>query len=47
MMKSKFGTHVRRKSERRQVDGVIYKVLCHIMCVLIRAMDELGIEQTF
>ena len=46
-IKGKFGASVRSKSEWGQVNEVLAKVLCHNICVLIRAMDELGIEPTF
>jgi len=47
MLKAKFGDHVRSKSEMGQVNEVLCKVLCHNICVLIRAMHELGIEPSF
>jgi len=47
MIKGKFGNAVRSKSEMGQVNEVLCKVLCHNICVLIRAMHELGIEPTF
>ena len=47
MMKAKFGSSVRSKSEQGQVNEVLAKVLCHNICVLIRAMHELGIEPAF
>jgi transposase len=47
MMKAKFGSSVRSKSEMGQVNEVLCKVLCHNICVLIRAMHELGIAPTF
>jgi transposase len=47
MMKGKFGDSVRSKSDEGQVNEVLAKVLCHNICVLIRAMHELGIEPTF
>jgi hypothetical protein len=47
MMKAKFGDHIRSKSEMGQVSEVLCKVLCHNVCVLIRAMHRLGIEPTF
>jgi transposase len=47
MMKAKFGDHVRSKSEMGQVNEVLCKVLCHNVCVLIRAMHEFGIEPIF
>ena len=47
MLKAKFGDHVRGKSEWSQVNEVLAKVLCHNICVLIRATHELGIEPNF
>jgi transposase len=47
MMKTKFGSSVRSTSEVGQVNEVLAKVLCHNICVLIRAMHELGIEPSF
>ena len=47
MMKAKFGSSVRSKSDQGQVNEVLAKVLCHNICVLIRAMHELGIEPIF
>jgi transposase len=47
MMKAKFGSSVRSKSEQGQVNEVLCKVLAHNVCVVIRAMHELGIEPGF
>ena len=47
MMKAKFGGSVRSKSEWGQVNEVLAKVLCHNICVLIRATHDLGIEAAF
>ena len=44
MMKGKFGDSVRSKSEVGQVNEVLAKVLCHNMCVLIRATHDLGVD---
>ena len=46
MMKGKLGDAVRSKSEVGQINEVLAKVLCHNVCVLIRAARELGIEPT-
>ena len=46
MMKGKLGDAVRSKSEVGQINEVLAKVLCHNVCVLIRAARELGIELT-
>jgi len=42
--KGKFESSMRSKSEMGQVNEVLCRVLCHNICVLIRAMHELGIE---
>jgi transposase len=47
MIKGKFGDSVRSKSDTGQVKEALCKVLCHNICVLIRAMHELGIEPRF
>lgn len=44
MVKDKFGASVRAKSDTEQVNEVLAKVLCHNICVLIRATHDLGIE---
>ena len=46
-IKAKFGDSVRSKSDEGQVNEVLAKVLCHNMCVLIRATRELGVDATF
>ena len=47
MVKEKFEDAVRSKSEQGQVNEVLAKVLCHNICVRVRAAHELGIEPTF
>lgn len=47
MIKGKFGSHVKAKSDEGQVNEVLAKVLCHNICVVGRAIDELGIEPLF
>lgn len=47
MIKSKFGTNLRSKKKTAQFNEVLCKVLCHNICVLIREMQEMGIEQEF
>jgi transposase len=44
MIKAKFGTHLCSRSEIAQINEVLYKVICHNICVLIQSMHELGIE---
>ncbi len=47
MIKSKFGDKVRAKTDTAQVNEVLMKVLCHNICVLIRAMHVLGVTPVF
>ncbi len=44
MIKGKFGSALRRKSDTGQINEVLCKVLCHNICVLVQATHELGIE---
>jgi len=43
MIKAKFGTVIRSKTEVAQVNELLCKVLCHNICVLIQSMNELGV----
>jgi transposase len=47
MIKGEFGDSVRSKSDTGQVNEALCKVLCHIICCLVQAIHELGIEPTF
>ena len=47
MIKMKFGDSVRSKTFDGQANGVLCKMICHNLCVLIQAMFELGIEPDF
>ena len=47
MIKAKFGDKVRAKTDIAQVNETLMKVLCHNICVLIRAMHVLGITPMF
>ena len=47
MIKGKFGSALRSKSETGQINEALCKELRHNICVLIQAMHELGIEPTF
>ena len=44
MIKGKFGSALRSKSDVGQVNEALCKVLAHNVCVLIQATHELGIE---
>ena len=43
MIKGKFGDSVRAKSEVGQTNEILLKCLCHNICVLIHAIQELGL----
>jgi transposase len=47
MVKGKFGDSVRSKSDVGQINEVLAKMLCHNICVLIRATHKLGVEPIF
>jgi transposase len=47
MIKGKFGSSLRSKSDAGQINEVLCKVLCHNVCVIVHAMHELGIEPNF
>ena len=47
MIKGKFGSALRSKSDTGQINEVLCKILCHNICVVIQSMYELGIEPTF
>lgn len=47
MVKRKFGSSVRSKSKVAQTNEVLCKVLCHNLCILVKAIYELKIEATF
>ena len=47
MIKRKFGSSVRSKSDVAQVNEILAKVLCHNICVLILATRELRVEPLF
>jgi transposase len=47
MIKSKFGDHVRSKTEVAMANEALCKVLCHDLCCLIQSTYELGVEATF
>ncbi len=47
MIKAKFGSRIRSKTEVAQVNEVLCKILCHNLCCLVSAFYELGIESSF
>ncbi|HEV2740614.1 MAG TPA: transposase [Candidatus Elarobacter sp.] len=47
MIKSKFGSAIRSKTYRAQVNEVLCKVLAHNLCCLVQSMYELGVEPEF
>jgi transposase len=44
MSKTKFGGALRSKSEVGQFNEVLYKVVAHILCVLVACIREIGLE---
>ena len=47
MIKGKFGDAIKGQSETAQVNEILFKVLCHNICVVNQSMFEFGIQQTF
>ncbi len=47
MIKGKFGSALRSKSDTGQINEALCKVLAHNICVLVQATHELGIEPAF
>ena len=47
MVKGKFESALRSKSDAGQMNVVLCKVLCHNICVLIQSAHALGIDSTF
>ena len=47
MIKAKFGDKLRAKTDTAMVNEALMRVLCHNICVLIRAMYALGITPVF
>ena len=47
MIKGKFGSALRSKSDTGQINEALCKVLAHNICVLVQAMHELGVEPAF
>lgn len=44
LLKRKFGERLRSKTLTAQTNEILWKVLCHNVCVLIRSIYELGVE---
>ncbi len=47
MIKGKFGSSLRSKSDTGKINEALCKVLAHNICVLVQATHELGIEPAF
>jgi transposase len=47
MIKSKFGSRIRSMTDTAQINEVLCKIVCHNLCVLVRSVNELGIEAKF
>jgi hypothetical protein len=47
MIKTKFGDHLRSKTDTAMVNEALAKVLCHNICCLIQSHYELGIVPVF
>jgi transposase len=47
MVKAKFGSALRSKTDTALVNELLCKVLCHNICCVIQSMHELGITPTF
>ena len=47
MIKGKFGSALRSKSDTGQINEALCKVLAHNVCVLVKAIHMLGIEPVF
>ena len=47
MIKGKFGSALRSKSDTGQINEALCKVLAHNICVLVQATHEFGIEPVF
>jgi transposase len=47
MIKGKFGSSLRSRSDTGQINEALCKVLAHNICVLVQATHELDIEPTF
>jgi transposase len=44
MIKRKFGSALKSKTETAQVNEVLLKILCHNICVVIQERNELNVK---
>ena len=47
MIKGKFGSSLRSKSDTGQINEALAKLLAHNICVLVQAIHELGMLHRF
>jgi transposase len=47
MLKRKFGSHLRSRTQIGQTNEILAKCLCHNLCVLIQEAFEIGIDLNF
>jgi transposase len=47
MIKTKFRDNLRSKTETAQINELLFKILCHNICVVIQEISELGIKGQF
>ncbi len=47
MIKGKFGSSLRSRSDAGQINEALCKVLAHNICVLIQSMHNMGAEPDF
>lgn len=45
MVKSKFGDSLRSKTRTAQINEILFKILCHNICVIIQEMEEMGLKK--
>lgn len=47
MMKSKFGDSLDAKKDQSMRNELLFKVLCHNICVVIQEMHKIGFDSNF